>query len=87
MDLDSDSEDENAEREALADLNDLKAIRKEEDFKPVEGMPGMYYKVRLRYNCVQFTGIIKITNYFHFLEINMFPLPQFFYAGMCIIYH
>lgn len=62
MDLDSDSEDENAEREALADLNDLKAIRKEEDFKPVEGMPGMYYKVRLRYNCVQFTGIIKINN-------------------------
>lgn len=44
MDLDSDSEEENAEREALADLNDLKAIRKEEDFKPVEGMPGMYYK-------------------------------------------
>lgn len=67
MDLDSDSEDENAEREALADLNDLKAIRKEEDFKPVEGMPGMYYKVRLRYNCVQFTGIIKINN-------QLFPL-------------
>lgn len=67
MDLDSDSEDENAEREALADLNDLKAIRKEEDFKPVEGMPGMYYKVRLRYNCVQFTGIIKIYN-------QLFPL-------------
>lgn len=62
MDLDSDSEDENAEREALADLNDLKAIRKEEDFKPVEGMLGMYYKVRLRYNCVQFTGNIKINN-------------------------
>lgn len=67
MDLDSDSEDENAEREALADLNDLKAIRKEEDFKPVEGMPGMYYKVRLRYNCVQFTGNIKINN-------QLFPL-------------
>lgn len=62
MDLDSDSENENAESEALADLNDLKAIRKEEDFKPVEGMPGMYYKVRLRINCVQFTGIIKINN-------------------------
>ena len=45
MDLDSDSEDEDAEKEALADLNDLKAIRKEEDFKSVEGMPGMYYKV------------------------------------------
>lgn len=67
MDLDSDSEDENAEREALADLNDLKAIRKEEDFKPVEGMPGMYYKVRLRYSCVQFTGIIKINK-------QLFPL-------------
>lgn len=67
MDLDSDSEDENAEREALADLNDLKAIRKEEDFKPVEGMPGMYYKVRLGYNYVQFTGIIKINN-------QVFPL-------------
>lgn len=87
MDLDSDSEDENAEREALADLNDLKAIRKEEDFKPVEGMPGMYYKVRdtTVYNLL---ALLKyITNYFHFLEINMFPLPQFFYAGMCIIYH
>lgn len=76
MDLDSDSEDENDEREALADLNDLKAIRKEEDFKPVEGMPGMYYKVRLRYNCVQFTGIIEINNYFPFLEINMFLFPS-----------
>jgi hypothetical protein len=45
VDLDSDSEDENAEEEALADLNDLKAIRKEEDFRQVNGMPGMYYKV------------------------------------------
>lgn len=52
MDLDFDLEDENVEREVLVDFNDLKVIRKEEDFKLVEGMLGMYYKVRLRYNCV-----------------------------------
>lgn len=62
MDLDFDLEDENVEREVLVDFNDLKVIRKEEDFKLVEGMSGMYYKVMLRYNCVQFTGIIKINN-------------------------
>lgn len=91
MDLDSDSEDENAEREALADLNDLKAIRKEEDFKPVEGMPGMYYKVRLRYNCVQFTGIIKINNQLfpllrnqRFLSLSSSTLECVFFIINCV---
>ena len=38
-------EEEEEEEDILADINDVRAIRKEEDFKKVKGMPGMYYKV------------------------------------------
>lgn len=39
-----DSEDEEEEA-TLADPNDVYAMRRERDFKPVPGMDGMFYKV------------------------------------------